>query len=87
MLFAGDVSMNLMGLGDPVGFENLEEGRASRRKLASLSFDAAGFGHGAPISRRCIDAFPQQTEEIACLTWLWERQSGRIFQWTTQRPI
>jgi glyoxylase-like metal-dependent hydrolase (beta-lactamase superfamily II) len=49
MLFTGDVCMNIMGLGDPLGFESLEEGRASQRKLASLSFDAAGFGHGAPI--------------------------------------
>ena len=49
MLFAGDVYMNLMGLGDPVGFENLNDGRVSQRKLAGLSFDAAGFGHGAPI--------------------------------------
>jgi hypothetical protein len=24
---------------------------ASQRKLASLSFDAAGFGHGKPIAR------------------------------------
>jgi glyoxylase-like metal-dependent hydrolase (beta-lactamase superfamily II) len=51
MLFAGDVCMNIMGLGDPLGFENLQEGRASQCKLASLSFDAAGFGHGAPIAR------------------------------------
>jgi glyoxylase-like metal-dependent hydrolase (beta-lactamase superfamily II) len=51
MLFAGDVCMNVMGLGDPVGFENLDEGRASQRKLASLSFDAVGFGHGAAIAR------------------------------------
>ena len=51
MLFAGDVCMNIMGLGDPVGFESLKEGRASQRKLASLSFDAAGFGHGEPIFR------------------------------------
>jgi glyoxylase-like metal-dependent hydrolase (beta-lactamase superfamily II) len=51
MLFAGDVCMNVMGLGDPVGFESLEEGRASQRQLASLSFDAAGFGHGEPIVR------------------------------------
>jgi hypothetical protein len=50
MLFAGDVCTNLMGLGDPVGFENLEQGRASQRKLASLSFDAAGFGHGSPMA-------------------------------------
>jgi len=32
----GDVCMNLMGLADPVGFENLKEGRASQRKLASV---------------------------------------------------
>jgi glyoxylase-like metal-dependent hydrolase (beta-lactamase superfamily II) len=51
MLFAGDVRSNIMGLGDPLGFESLEEGRASQRKLAGLSFDAAGFGHGGPIIR------------------------------------
>jgi glyoxylase-like metal-dependent hydrolase (beta-lactamase superfamily II) len=50
MLFAGDVCTNLMGLGDPVGFEILEQGRASQRKLASLSFDAVRFGHGKPIA-------------------------------------
>jgi glyoxylase-like metal-dependent hydrolase (beta-lactamase superfamily II) len=50
MLFAGDVGTNLVGLGDPVGFENLQEGRASQRKIAGLSFDAAGFGHGKPIA-------------------------------------
>jgi len=57
MLFAGDVCTNIMGLGDPVGFENLEEGRASQRKLASLSFDAAGFGHGKPIARNASARF------------------------------
>jgi len=51
MLFAGDVCINVIGLGDPVGFESLDDGRASQRKLASLSFDAAGFGHGKPIAR------------------------------------
>jgi glyoxylase-like metal-dependent hydrolase (beta-lactamase superfamily II) len=51
MLFAADVCTNIMGLGDPVGFENLDQGRASQRRLASLSFDAAGFGHGAAITR------------------------------------
>jgi glyoxylase-like metal-dependent hydrolase (beta-lactamase superfamily II) len=50
MLFAGDVCMNLMGLADPIGFENLDDGRASQRKLAGLSFDAAGFGHGKSIA-------------------------------------
>jgi glyoxylase-like metal-dependent hydrolase (beta-lactamase superfamily II) len=57
MLFAGDVGTNVMGLGDPVGFENLEEGRASQRKVAGLSFDAAGFGHGAPIARDASTRF------------------------------
>jgi glyoxylase-like metal-dependent hydrolase (beta-lactamase superfamily II) len=57
MLFAGDVCTNVMGLGDPVGFESLEKGRASQRRLASLSFDAAGFGHGAPITRSASTVF------------------------------
>jgi hypothetical protein len=70
MLFAGDVCMNIMGLGDPVGFENLEEGRASQRKLASLSFafDAAGFGHGEPIARNastCLrNKYGKNLEEV-----------------------
>jgi hypothetical protein len=49
--------MNIMGLGDPVGLKSLEEGCASQRKLASLSFDAAGFGHGAPIARDASTCF------------------------------
>jgi glyoxylase-like metal-dependent hydrolase (beta-lactamase superfamily II) len=57
MLFTGDVCMNIMGLSDPVGFENLEDGRASQRKLASLSFDAAGFGHGKPIAKDASTRF------------------------------
>jgi hypothetical protein len=35
----------------------LEEGRASQRKLASLSFDAAGFDHGKPIARNASAQF------------------------------
>ena len=57
MLFAADVCMNLMGLADPVGFESLEEGRASQHKLAGLSFDAAGFGHGTSIARDASTQF------------------------------
>ena len=57
MLFAGDVASNMMGLGDPLGFENLEEGRASQRKLGGLSFDAAGFGHGKPIAHAASTGF------------------------------
>jgi len=57
MLFAGDVCTNVMGLGDPIGFESLEEGRASQRKLAGLSFDAAGFGHGVPLAHDASTRF------------------------------
>jgi glyoxylase-like metal-dependent hydrolase (beta-lactamase superfamily II) len=57
MLFAGDVCMNVMGLGDPLGFESLEEGRASQCKLARLSFNAVGFGHGEPIARDASTRF------------------------------
>ena len=60
MLFAGDAASNIMGLGDPLGFENLEEGRASQHKLASLSFDAAGFGHGQPIARDASKRFGER---------------------------
>ncbi len=51
MLFAADVFMNVMGVGDPLGFENLQEGLASQSRLAGLSFDAVGFGHGKTITR------------------------------------
>ena len=68
MLFAGDVCMNVMGLGDPVGFESLKEGRASQRKVASLAFDAAGFGHGEPIARdastRFRNKYGQNPEQV-----------------------
>ena len=60
MLFAGDVCMNVMGLGDPIGFESLEKGRASQRKLGSLSFNAAGFGHGSPIERNASTRFREK---------------------------
>ena len=51
MLFGGDVFMSITGLGDPLGFEDIEAGRVSQRRLAGLSFEAVGFGHGKPITR------------------------------------
>jgi hypothetical protein len=54
-----------MGLGDPVGFESLKEGRASQRKLGRLSFDAAGFGQGGPIARDASTRFPDKWGERA----------------------
>ena len=50
LLIAGDVCMNLLGIGDPLGFEDIEDGRRSQRKLAGLTFEAACFGHGSPIT-------------------------------------
>ena len=51
MLFGADAASTLPVLGDPIGFEDIEVGRTSQRKLATLSFDAVGFGHGKPITR------------------------------------
>jgi glyoxylase-like metal-dependent hydrolase (beta-lactamase superfamily II) len=51
MLFAADVFMNNIGLGDPLGFEDIKQGRASQKKLADLSFNAVGFGHGYTITQ------------------------------------
>ena len=49
LLIAGDVGTNVIGIGDPVGFENEAEGRRSQRRIAGLRFEAAVFGHGSPI--------------------------------------
>lgn len=51
LLIVGDVGSNVVGLSDPLGFEDRELGRASQRKLASLRFEAAAFGHGRAIPR------------------------------------
>jgi glyoxylase-like metal-dependent hydrolase (beta-lactamase superfamily II) len=50
LLIAGDVGSNMFGVSDPLGFEDFAQGRASQRKLASLTFEAAAFGHGRAIS-------------------------------------
>jgi glyoxylase-like metal-dependent hydrolase (beta-lactamase superfamily II) len=55
LLIAGDVGMNIIGLGDPVGFEDQAEGRRSQRKVAALQFEAAAFGHGSPMLSRASE--------------------------------
>ncbi len=65
MLFAADVFMNITGFGDPLGFENIEEGRASQRKLAGLSFDAVGFGHGKTIDRNAMTRLRKWTNKAS----------------------
>ncbi len=49
LLAGGDAFMNMLGLGDPIGFEDEAEGRRSQRRLAELDFDAVAFGHGPAI--------------------------------------
>lgn len=51
LLIVGDVGSNVVGVSDPLGFEDGEQGRRSQRKLASLRFEAAAFGHGRAIPR------------------------------------
>jgi glyoxylase-like metal-dependent hydrolase (beta-lactamase superfamily II) len=55
LLIAGDVGMNIIGLRDPVGFEDEVAGRHSQRKIAALHFEAAAFGHGSPIRSGASD--------------------------------
>jgi glyoxylase-like metal-dependent hydrolase (beta-lactamase superfamily II) len=50
LLFAADACSNMPSLGYSLGYEDLELGRASLRKLAALDFDAAVFGHGKAIT-------------------------------------
>lgn len=49
LLIAGDVFINIFGVGDPIGFENEADGRRSQRKLAALKPEAVCFGHGGSI--------------------------------------
>lgn len=51
LLVCGDAFSNVLGLGDPVGFEDVAEGRRSQHKLAGLPVEAAVFGHGKPLVR------------------------------------
>ncbi len=55
LLIGGDVFMNVMGLGDPIGFEDQAEGRRSQHKLGDLEFEAAAFGHGNAITSNAVD--------------------------------
>ena len=62
VLIAADACANLMGLGLSLGYEDLELGLRSLRKLSALSFQVGCFGHGKPIvkeaSRRFRELWP-----------------------------
>jgi glyoxylase-like metal-dependent hydrolase (beta-lactamase superfamily II) len=51
LLLVGDAGSNVLGVSDPLGFEDREQGRRSQRQLAALDFDAVAFGHGRAIPR------------------------------------
>ena len=57
VLFAGDACSNVLGLGGPIGYEDLEEGQRSQERLAGLDFQIACFGHGRAIRSRAADRF------------------------------
>ncbi|WP_267359925.1 MULTISPECIES: MBL fold metallo-hydrolase [unclassified Methylobacterium] len=49
LLLGGDTFIHILGVSDPIAFEDEAEGRASQRKLAALDFQAVAFGHGKAI--------------------------------------
>jgi glyoxylase-like metal-dependent hydrolase (beta-lactamase superfamily II) len=57
LLVVGDVCTNIFGLGGPKWFENEAEGRRSQRKLATLDFEVAAFGHGNAIIQNASARF------------------------------
>jgi glyoxylase-like metal-dependent hydrolase (beta-lactamase superfamily II) len=54
LLIVGDAGSNVLGVSDPLGFENREQGRRSQRQLATLDFEAVAFGHGRAIPRDAV---------------------------------
>ncbi|MFC3747765.1 MBL fold metallo-hydrolase [Paenibacillus sp. GCM10012306] len=49
IMFVADVATNMTGLGFSMGYEDLEVGKQSIRKLGQYDFEIACFGHGRPI--------------------------------------
>lgn len=60
VLFAADTASNMRGLGYSLGYEDLEEGKRSLRKIAAIDFDVACFGHGEAIIQNASARFRQK---------------------------
>lgn len=60
VLFAADACANMLGLGWSLGYEDLEEGKQSLRKLAQLDFEIACFGHGKAITQNASAQFKKK---------------------------
>lgn len=57
VLFAADACMNLLGLRDMPGYEDISEGHRSLEKLARRNFEIAVFGHGGAIKQGAAAKF------------------------------
>ena len=57
VLIAADSAANQPGLGLAPAYEDLEVGRRSLQRLATLDFEVAVFGHGKPILKGAAGAF------------------------------
>lgn len=67
VLFVGDAAANQRRLGLPPPFmtEDTDEAKRSLRKIASLDFDTAVFGHGKVIRGKANAAFRRLVDSIA----------------------
>lgn len=60
VLFAGDVASNMLGLGYMLGYDDIDTGKQSLRKLSGMDFEVAVFGHGRPILSGASQRFAQK---------------------------
>lgn len=56
-LFVADVAVNIMGLGYPPLFEDKEQGIRDLKRISTLNFEGAAFGHGNPILKGASERF------------------------------
>lgn len=60
VLLAADSCSHQGGLDISIGYEDLVQGRADLRRLASLSFKTACFGHGKPLQPGACEQFKKR---------------------------
>lgn len=60
VLLAADTCANAFGLTLSPGYEDLDLGRASLRKIAALDFEVACFGHGRAIKQHAARKFRER---------------------------
>jgi glyoxylase-like metal-dependent hydrolase (beta-lactamase superfamily II) len=67
LLFTGDALANALGVRGSVGFftEDGEQAKQSARKLATLDFDVACFGHGPPLDKEASLAVRRYADKLS----------------------